>query len=103
MNIYYVVTHSIVTVSLIVFSITISIKFIILRRNNVENKSEIKRLSAKIVSMNKQIIIKSASLKTSMENVEFLKKENSSLKSRIEKNNKKVQAISDFIGDIKKT
>jgi hypothetical protein len=53
--------------------------------------------------MNKQIIIKSASLKTSMENVEFLKKENSSLKSRIEKNNKKVQAISDFIGDIKKT
>jgi peptidoglycan hydrolase CwlO-like protein len=67
------------------------------------NFKEIKELKANNLILKKQILIKDATLKTCMENVEILKKENSIIKKRLQDSQDKIKAINKFIGEMKKS
>jgi len=102
MDIYYVVSSIIVLLSLIM-SIVMFINTLKSRKEVDVKRQEIKELNLKVRLLSRQLLIQNTTVQTYKDTVESLRKENVALKNRMINGKKKIDAINNFIADIKKT
>lgn len=102
MDIYLIISIAVI-VCLLILSIIMFINIFKYKKEIEKRNEDLKILNSKVKLLGKQLLIKDATLHTCMSNVDSLKLENNKLKNQILNNKKKIDAINNFIGEIKKT